>query len=329
MQSIGVIGGGAWGTALAQVFAKNGRDTTLWARENEVVAAINTHHQNSVFLPGIELSKTLKATGALDEIAGKDILVLVSPAQYVRATLENLKSKIDGKPVVICAKGIELNTGLLLSQVAANVAPEAKIAILTGPTFAAEIARGLPGAVTLAAQDEKLAKQLQSSLGSKYFRPYITDDVTGAQISGAIKNVIAIACGIIHGKGLGESARAALVTRGLAEITRLAVALGGRAETMRGLCGIGDLMLTCSSMQSRNFSLGAALGTGKTLEEVLGPRREVTEGVHTARAAVDLAGKHKIEMPVCAAVNKCLNEGLSADAAIEELLSRPATTENT
>jgi glycerol-3-phosphate dehydrogenase (NAD(P)+) len=328
MQTIGVIGGGAWGTALAQVFAKNGRDTTIWARETEVVTSINTYHQNSVFLPGIELSKSLKATGSLDEIAAKDILVLVSPAQYVRTTLGSLKKDLNGKPVVICAKGIELNTGLLLSQVADDVVPKAKIAILTGPTFAAEIAKGLPGAVTIACADELLGKQLQSSLGSKYFRPYLTNDVAGAQISGAIKNVIAIACGIIHGKGMGETARAALVTRGLAEITRLAIALGGRKETMLGLCGIGDLMLTCSSMQSRNFSLGAALGEGKTLEDILGARKEVTEGVYTAKATVDLAKKHKIEMPITAAVNKCLNENLPVDKAIEELLSRPTTSEH-
>jgi len=328
MQTIGVIGGGAWGTALAQVFAKNGRDTTIWAREPEVVKSITTHHQNTIFLPGIELSKNLKATGSLDEIAAKDILVLVSPAQYVRTTLGSLKKDINDKPVVICAKGIELNTGLLLSQVAEDVAPRAKIAILTGPTFAGEIARGLPGAVTIACADDELGKQLQNALGSKYFRPYLTDDVIGAQVSGAIKNVIAIACGIIHGRKMGDSARAALVTRGLAEITRLALSMGAKRETMLGLCGIGDLMLTCSSMQSRNFSLGAALGEGKSLEEVLGPRKEVTEGVHTARATLDLAKKFKVEMPITSAVNKCLNEGLPVDKAIEELLSRPVAAEN-
>ncbi|MGB4107942.1 MAG: NAD(P)H-dependent glycerol-3-phosphate dehydrogenase [Alphaproteobacteria bacterium] len=328
MQSIGVIGGGAWGTALAQVFAKNGRDTTIWARETEVVSSINERHENSVFLAGIPLDKKLKATGSLDEIAKKDILVLVSPAQYVRTTLGSLKKDLNDKPVVICAKGIELNTGLLLSQVAEDVAPRAKIAILTGPTFAAEIARGLPGAVTLACADELLAKQLQSSLGSKYFRPYVTTDVAGAQVSGAVKNVIAIACGIIHGRNMGDSARAALVTRGLAEITRLSMALGGRRETMMGLCGIGDLMLTCSSMQSRNFSLGAALGEGKSLDEILGGRKEVTEGVYTAKATVELAKKLKVEMPVTAAVNGCLNESLPVDKAIEELLNRPVKDEN-
>lgn len=323
MQTIGVIGGGAWGTALAQVFAKNGRDTTLWARETEVIDSINTSHENKPFLPGIPLDQKLKAAAALNEMVEKDILVLVSPAQYVRTTLQSLEKDLNNKPVVICAKGIEIGSGLLMSQVAQKVAPNAKIAILTGPTFAAEIARGLPGAVTLAAKDEKLAKQLQSSLGSKYFRPYITDDVIGAQVAGAIKNVIAIGCGIIHGRKMGDSARAALVTRGLAEISRLTIALGGKRETMMGLCGIGDLMLTCSSMQSRNFSLGAALGEGKSLEEILGPRKEVTEGIYTAKATIELAKKLKIDMPITSAVNKCLNENLSADNAIDELLSRP------
>jgi glycerol-3-phosphate dehydrogenase (NAD(P)+) len=327
MQTIGVIGGGAWGTALAQVFAKNNRDTTIWAREAEVVSSINGSHENSVFLKGIPLDAKLKATGSLDEIAKKDILVLVSPAQYVRTTLGSLKKDLNDKPVVICAKGIELNTGLMLSQVAEEVTPRAKIAVLTGPTFASEIARGLPAAVTLACADELLAKQLQSSLGTKYFRAYVSDDVIGAQVSGAIKNVIAIACGIIHGRNMGDNARAALITRGLAEITRLSVALGGKRETMLGLCGVGDLILTCSSMQSRNFSLGAALGQGKSLEEVLGSRKEVTEGVTTAKAAVALAKKLKIELPVTTALNKCLNEGVSVDKAIDELLNRPVGEE--
>lgn len=328
MPTIGVIGGGAWGTALAQVFAKNGRDTTLWARETEVVTNINEKHENTVFLPGIPLDKTLKATGALDDIAAKNILVLVSPAQFVRATLGSLKKDIKNKPVVICAKGIELNTGLLLSQVAEETAPDSKIAILTGPTFAGEIARGLPAAVTIAAHNKALAEQLQTHLGAKYFRAYITDDMIGAQVSGAIKNVIAIACGISHGLKMGDSARAALITRGLAEITRLAVALGGKRETVTGLCGVGDLMLTCSSMQSRNFSLGAALGEGKTLEQVLGPRKEVTEGVYTARATLELAKKYKIDMPITRAVSQCLNDGLPVDKAIEELLNRPMKEES-
>lgn len=327
MNKIGVIGGGAWGTALAQVLSKAGRDVTLWARESEVTDSINKKHENAVFLAGVPLDRKLKATNDLNDAAQSDILLLVSPAQHVRATLQNL-GNLDGKPVVICAKGIELSTGLLLSDVANVVAPKAKIAVLTGPTFARELAMGLPGAATLAAADILVARQLQESIGSKFFRPYITNDIIGAQVSGAIKNVIAIGCGIVHGRKLGESARAALVTRGLAEITRLAVAMGGKTETMLGLCGIGDLMLTCASMQSRNFSLGAALGEGKDLKEILASRKEVTEGVHTAKAALELAKKYKVDMPISSAISKCLNENLPVDKAIEELLSRPVSSEN-
>jgi glycerol-3-phosphate dehydrogenase (NAD(P)+) len=327
MNKIGIIGGGAWGTALAQVLSKAGRDVTLWAREPEVADAITKKHENSVFLPGVPLDKKLKATTDLGAAASSGILLLVSPAQHVRATLQSL-GNLEGKPVVICAKGIELSTGLLLSEVANQVAPKAKIAILTGPTFARELAMGLPGAATLAAAEILVARELQESLGSKFFRPYITNDVVGAQVSGAIKNVIAIGCGIDHGRKLGESARAALVTRGLAEITRLAVAMGGKTETMLGLCGIGDLMLTCGSMQSRNFSLGAALGEGKNLKDILAGRKEVTEGVHTAKAALELAKKYKVDMPIASAINKCLNENLPVDKAIEELLSRPVASEN-
>lgn len=324
MKSIGIIGAGAWGTALGQVLAGNGKRVTIWAREPDVVAAIGKNNENPAFLPGILLSKNLRATASLTDVAKHDILLLVSPAQHVRSTLENLKTSIgEKKPVVICAKGIELNTGLLLSQVAEQVAPDATVAILSGPTFADEVARGLPAAVTVATKDKEVAQELQTALGVPRFRPYITDDIIGAQLGGAIKNVIAIACGIVYGRKMGDSARAALLTRGVAEIVRLGVAMGAQKDTMLGMCGIGDLMLTCSSMKSRNFSLGAALGEGKTLDEVLGTRRAVTEGVHTAKAALDLAKKHAVDMPITEAVNKCLNEGVSIDAAIEEMLNRP------
>ncbi len=328
MQTIGVIGAGAWGTALAQIFSRNGRDVTIWAREPEVVAAINVQHENPVFLPGLPLDESLKATDSLTEAAEKDILLMVTPAQHLRATLENLKGSIaEGKPVVICSKGIELKSGLLLSQAAEEVAPDVSIAIMSGPTFAREMAQGLPGAVTIAASDSDVAQELQEALGVKRFRPYITDDVVGTQLGGAIKNVVAIACGIVYGRKMGESARAALLTRGVAEIARLGVAMGAQKETLLGMCGIGDLMLTCSSVQSRNFSLGAALGEGKTLEEILGPRKAVTEGVHTAKAALELAGKHAVDMPITEAVNKCLNEGVSVEDAIEEMLNRPFSYE--
>ncbi len=324
MPTIGVIGAGAWGTALAQVLSTNGRDVTIWAREPGVADAIGKNHENPHYLPGLPLSKNLKATSNLSEVAKKDILLLATPAQHMRSLLENLKKEIPRtKPLVICAKGIELESGLLLSQVVEEVIPEASIAVLTGPTFAHEVARGLPAAVTIATHDPKLAKKLQEALGVKHFRPYITDDVIGAQLGGAIKNVIAIACGIAYGLKLGENARAALLTRGIAEIARLAVAMGAHRETLLGMSGIGDLTLTCSSMQSRNFSLGAALGEGKNIKDILATRREVTEGVHTAKAALDLANRLGVDMPITEGVNKCLNEGASIKDALDDMLKRP------
>lgn len=329
MQTIGVIGAGAWGTALAQVFANGGRDVLIWARETEVVDAINSEHENTVFLPTVALHESLKATADIEDITQRDIILLVTPAQFVRATLESLQGKLGGKTLVICAKGIELDTGMLLSQVAQEVAPDAKIAVLTGPTFASEVARGLPAAVTIATEDKDFALELQEVLGVKNFRPYITTDVLGTQLGGAIKNVIAIACGVVMGRELGESARAALLTRGVAEIARLGIAIGAKKDTLLGMCGIGDLMLTCSSMQSRNYSLGMALGEGKTLEEILGPRKEVTEGVFTAKSALALAKNNAVDMPITEAVNKCLNEGMPIEEAIEEMLNRPFKYEMT
>lgn len=326
-QSIGIIGGGAWGTALAQVFAGGSNPVTLWAREADVVNAINTKHENIPFLPGVVLHKNLKATGDLNEIAKNDILLFVTPTQFLRATLELIKSALKGKSIVLCCKGVELNTGLLPSQIAKAALPDSKISVMTGPTFAAEIARGLPAAVTIAADKLADAKALQEALSEKNFRLYASDDIIGAEIGGALKNVIAIACGIVHGKKLGESARAAVISRGLIEMGRLCAAMGGKRETLMGLCGIGDLTLTASSMQSRNFSFGAALGEGKSADEILGSRKAVTEGVYTAKAALELAKKHNVDLPIVAAVNACANEGVAVDKAIETLLSRPVKEE--
>jgi len=322
-QSIAVIGGGAWGTALGQTFAREGKDTLMWALEPDVVAAINVKHENPTYLRKVPLSEDLKATESLEEAAQRDIILMVTPTQFMRETLRKMKGHLDGKPVVICSKGIELNTGKLLSQVAQEEVPEAKIAIMSGPTFAREIAIGQPSAATIGAESEDFARELQATLGVKNFRPYISDDIIGTQLGGAIKNVIAIACGIVYGRQMGESARAALLTRGVAEIARLGVAMNARKETLLGMCGIGDLMLTCSSVQSRNFSLGKALGEGQTLEEILGPRKAVTEGVYTAKSTLELAKGYAVDMPITYAVNQCLNEGLSIDEAIDEMLNRP------
>lgn len=328
MNKIGIIGGGAWGTALAQVYAGSGQDVTLWAREADVVSSINVKHENTVFLPGIALHKNLKASDSLQQTAQQnDILLFVTPTQFLRATLQQIKGEVQQKPLILCCKGVELNTGLLPSQIAREIAPADKTAILTGPTFAAEIARGLPAAVTLAANNLGFAKDMQQKLFVKSFRPYASDDAIGAQIGAALKNVIAIACGIAHGKKLGESARAAIISRGLAEIARLCVVMGGKRETLMGLCGVGDMTLTCSSMQSRNFSLGAALGEGKSADEILGSRKSVTEGVYTAKAALALAARYDVELPVIFAVNACVNDGLSVDNAIEALFNRSAKEE--
>lgn len=324
MEMIGVIGGGAWGTALAQVYARAGRKTLLWAREDEVVQAVNTRHENTPFLPGAALSPNLEATGDMAHLKGFDILLLVTPAQHLGASLKALKPYLhEGQHLVICAKGIEIASMRLLSDIAAEIAPECVISVLTGPTFAKEIAQGCPAAVTLALADKAAGEALQQALGTADFRPYLSEDIIGTQIGGSIKNVIAIACGMAHGKGLGESARAALLTRGLSEMARLAEALGGKAETLMGLCGVGDLTLTANSMQSRNFSLGAALGEGRTMEEVLSTRSAVTEGVHTAEAALKLAANLGIEMPIVEAVYACLHKGETVESAMRRLLARP------
>lgn len=323
MTTIGVIGGGAWGTALAQAYADAGKSVVLWAREAEVVDGINNAHENTIFLKGVKLHPALKATGSLTECADSDIILMVTPAQYLRAGLNAIKGQIDGKPLVLCAKGIEIETGLLPSQIVEQETPRAKVAALTGPTFAAEIARGLPSAVTMAAQTMEDAQYLVKVLGCRNLRPYASDDLIGAQLGGAVKNVLAIACGVVHGKKLGDSARAALLTRGLSEMARLAEAMGAHRTTLMGMCGIGDLMLTASSMQSRNFSLGAALGEGRVLADILAERVAVTEGVHTAKALKLLSGRVGVEMPICDAMHSVLHGGLDINTVITGLLSRP------
>jgi glycerol-3-phosphate dehydrogenase (NAD(P)+) len=324
MQSIGIIGGGAWGTALGLVALRAGREPLLWAREADVVASINDKHENVLFLPGTALDPQLRATGDIGAATARDLLLLAAPAQHLRAIAGALVPHLrPGTPVVICAKGIEEHTGALLSEVVAQALPRTPVALLSGPTFAAEVATGHPTAITLAAADAALGQRLVQALGSRAFRPYYTDDVAGAQIGGAIKNVIAIACGIVQGRKLGDNARAALITRGLAEMARLALAKGGRAETLMGLSGLGDLTLTCTSLQSRNCSLGAALGEGRRLADILAGRRSVAEGVTSAAAAAELARRLGIEMPIVAAVDAILHRGAAIDAAIEALLSRP------
>lgn len=324
LYDVGIIGGGAWGTALAQVQAVADRKPVLWAREAAVVNAINNEGENTPFLPGVDLHRNVVATDDLAEAASPQTLLLVTPAQHTRSVLQSIGAeKLAGKNLVLCAKGIEIETGKLLSVIVREVAPKSTVAVLTGPTFAKEIAQGLPSAVTVAAPSIDAARDLSKNLGSKTFRPYASDDVTGAEVGGAIKNVLAIACGIVAGKKLGDSARAALLTRGMSEMMRLALALGGRRETLMGMCGMGDLVLTATSMQSRNFSLGFAMGEGKLPADVLNSRTAVTEGVHTAKAVKKLTDTLGIHLPVMAAVYALLHEGRDVNTVVGELLARP------
>ncbi len=324
MTRIGIVGAGAWGTALALAVRRQGRETLLYAREPEVVAAIQDAHENTAFLPGIPMDPGILATNDLAMVAEADVLLLATPAQHLRKTCEALAPHAKpATPLVICAKGIEEKSGALMSEVVAATLPDAPLAVLSGPSFAMEVARGLPTAATLACKDAETGKHLQHAIGSPRFRPYFSEDVIGAQIGGAVKNVLAIACGIVEGRGLGDNARAALITRGLAEIVRFGVVLGGQAKTFMGLSGLGDLTLTCSSRQSRNLSLGVALGEGKPLAEILGARKAVTEGVFTARAIPELAGRFGVDMPIAMAVRDVLHHGADIDRTIEDLLARP------
>lgn len=321
---IGVIGGGAWGTALAAAARVNGCAVTVWALENDVVDAINSRHENSVYLPGVALDPGIRATTDLAQAVDADAVLLVAPAQHLRRVCADAAPAWrPGTPAVICAKGIEQNTCALMSEAVADSLPGQPLAVLSGPTFAKEVAAGLPTAVTLACPDPTLDKPLADALGSSHFRTYRSDDLIGAQIGGAVKNVLAIGCGIVEGKGLGDNARAALITRGLAEMTRIALAKGGQLATMMGLSGIGDLVLTCNAMQSRNFSLGFALGNGATLDQVLGERKSVAEGVFSASSVAAMGSRLGVATPICAAVDRILNHGADIDTVIEELLARP------
>jgi glycerol-3-phosphate dehydrogenase (NAD(P)+) len=328
MTRAGVIGGGAWGTALAQVCARAGLGATLWAREADVVASVNASHENTSFLPGIDLDPAIRATGDLAELAASDLVLAVAPAQHLRATLTAFAPHVrDGMQILLCAKGVEQGSLKLMTEVLAETIPGAAPAVLSGPSFAAEVARGLPTAVTLACPEENCARDLAELIATPTFRPYFATDMIGAEAGGAVKNVLAIACGIVEGRGLGRSAHAALITRGFSELTRLAVALGGQAETVAGLCGLGDLVLTCSSPQSRNMSVGLALGRGETLAEALAGKLSVAEGVASAPAVRQLARKLGVDVPICEATAAILAGEVDVDEAIRGLLSRPLREE--
>ena len=321
--TVGVIGAGAWGTALAIVAARAGQQTLLWARRDEAVAAMLRTREN-LRLPGVPLPEAITPTADLSSLAACDVLVLAVPAQQVRGVAQSLVPHVRrGTPLALAAKGVEQLSLTLMSDVVAEVLPAAAVAVLSGPTFAAEVAQGLPTAITLASRNEAASDALVAALGQPTFRPYPTDDVIGAELGGAVKNVLAIACGIVVGRGLGDNARAALVARGLAEMMRLGQALGARAETMMGLSGLGDLVLTCTSTQSRNLRLGLALGHGRSLAEASSQSAGVVEGVATAAALMALAHRHGVELPVAGAVAEVLAGRQSIDEAIGGLLGRP------
>ncbi len=324
---IGILGGGAWGTALATAVVAAGRATHLWAREADVVESITKHHENTRFLPGVKLPETLTATADLAKAADADALLLTAPAQvlgdFARALAPLVKK---GTPLVICAKGIEKGTGRLVHEMLAEIMPDAVCAILSGPSFAREVALGLPTAVTIAAK-VGIADRLQASLGSPTFRPYASEDVTGVALGGAAKNVYAIACGVVEGLGLGENARAALLARSFAELARLGEALGARRETLMGLSGLGDLVLTATSKSSRNFSFGVALGQGKSLTELDAPGHPLAEGVATAPALIKRARTLKIELPIAEAMADLLSGALQLSEALTRLMSRRLKSE--
>ncbi len=327
-ETVGVIGAGAWGTALAAVAARRGHAVRIWAREPEVAETINAKRENPLFLPGISLPVGMRAGTDFAMLEDCTAILVVTPAQFMRAVLSAAAGSLgEDVPLVLCAKGIERSTGKLMSAVAAEAAPGRPLAVLSGPTFAHEVAEGLPAAVTIASAEPALADRIARLLGQSNFRPYTSSDVIGAQIGGAVKNVIAIACGVVDGLGLGQNARAALIARGLKEMIRFGRSRGARMETMIGLSGAGDLVLTCTSVASRNMSLGRALGEGRRLEDVLAERRSVAEGVWTAEILARLAGEEDIDMPITQAVHALVGKGEAVGDVVDRLLSRPFTSE--
>jgi glycerol-3-phosphate dehydrogenase (NAD(P)+) len=326
--SIGVVGGGAWGTALAAAARLAGSRTLLWARNAAVVDEINVSHTNADFLPDCSLDAELAATADLSRMSEVDAILLATPAQTQRSMALALAPHIaPGTPVVICSKGIEQGTGKLMTEVLAETLPDCRMAVLSGPGFAEDVVRGLPTALTLACQDEALGQALVGAIGCRHFRLYWTGDIVGVAFGGAMKNVLAIAAGIVAGRALGASAHAALVTRGFAEMRRLGAAFGANPDTLVGLSGLGDLLLTCGSAQSRNLRLGQLLGQRRTLADSLAALHSTAEGVYSAAAAVRAADAHGIEVPITAAVHAIIEGEATVDAAIEALLSRPFRSE--
>ena len=330
--SVGVIGAGAWGTALAQVAAKSqqaaGGSVQLWCRDPAAAAEINRSRKNNARLPGVTLAPNLTATSEPSALAACGIVLIATPAQTVRQVLQQFSSVL--KPnarVVITAKGLERGTDALMASILADECPSCEPLVLSGPSFADDVVRGLPTAVTLAARSLEIAHPVAAALSIPTFRLYVSDDLVGVQVGGAVKNVLAIACGIVAGRKLGESARAAVIARSFAELTRIGRVLGARSETLGGLSGLGDLVLSCSSAQSRNFQLGQAMGEGLSLGEIFGRQRGTSEGAYTASVVDAIATKYAIEVPIVSAVRAILDGECTIDAAIEQLLQRPLKSE--
>ena len=326
--NISIIGAGAWGTALAEVISRQGNQVNLWAREDDVVKSINTLNENTLYLPNVKLSELIVAQNNLDNVINCDLLLMVTPSQFMRSVLEEIKDNLnDSIPVVLCSKGIETKTLSLMNEITESIIPKNPLAILSGPSFAIDVVNNKPTAVTLACKDLSIGKNIADSISLPTFRPYLSEDVVGAQIGGATKNVIAIAAGVVEGQNLGDSARAATIARGFSEINRLAVALGGQEETLSGLSGMGDLLLTCNSITSRNFSLGIKLGKGFSVEEATDGLSSIAEGMYSAKAIDKLSKKLGVEMPITNAVNDLIERKRSLDEIIDDLLSRPIRRE--
>lgn len=328
-QTVFVIGAGAWGTALANTAARAQRNVILWARDEKMVADFQSTGRNTKYLPDVDLEPNIQMTTDITRAIEADVILCVTPAQNFNDLLAMLPPTLSPEiPLILCSKGIDLKTGKMLSTLLEEYDINRGYAVLSGPSFASETVRFMPTAVAIASTDKDIARNTANMLSHKTFRPYITDDPIGAQISGAIKNVIAIACGIIHGQKMGDNARAALVTRGLQEIWRIGNAMGAKRKTFMGMSGMGDLMLTCSSMQSRNFSLGVRLGQGESVKDILSSRNSVTEGVYTAEAVLKLARKHAVDLPICEAVHQVLQGSLTVEESIEATLTRPIREES-
>ena len=327
--TVAVIGAGSWGTALAAHLCRRGEDVRLWAREPEVVAGVRAHHRNPFFLADVDLPEGLDVSDDINAVVDRAALVVAAvPSEFFALTLKSIARLPEGAPIVSATKGLDPERHVRMTEVVTERFPEAAIAALSGPTFAREVALGRPTAAVIAARDPALAARLQTALGARELRLYTNTDVVGVEMGGALKNVMAIATGIADGLGLGENARAALVTRGLAEITRLAVALGGQAATLAGLAGLGDLVLTCTGSLSRNRALGIALAEGQKLEAHEGKTRMIAEGARTVRSALALARRHGVSLPICAEVGAVLFEGKAPATALEALLGRAPTREN-